>query len=111
MSLKPLEPLFWRFALAIAIAAGGWSLATPVVEAQGGITVNIPEVLAAGPDYATDVIGDAWDMSNGGDVAVDPAQRTGWSSLGFSGGRLDGITAAVGGTVNGSNVSILQRAY
>jgi hypothetical protein len=64
-----------------------------------------------GPDFATDVIGDPWDMSNVEDVAIDPAQRTGWTGFGFSGGRVGGTTAAVDGAVNGTNLYLLQRAY
>jgi hypothetical protein len=104
---------FLRAAAAIAIAASAGVLMMPRVEAQSGVSINFPSVLAAGPDFATDVIGDAWDMSNAEDIAIDPAQKTGWTGLGFAGGRLAGTTAPVpvNGATNGSNIALLERAY
>ncbi len=71
--------------------------------AQGGITVTAPAAnarLAAGPDYATDVLGDPWDMANAADISPDPQELTGWSNFGFTqqgevGGTLTKVPASL----------------
>jgi hypothetical protein len=59
--------------------------------AQSGVTVTFPTLVAAGPDYATDVYGDPWDMNSLTDISPDPDQRRNWSNLAASGGILTGI--------------------
>jgi hypothetical protein len=51
--------------------------------AQGTITVGFPTRLAAAPDYATDVLGDPWDMCNPEDMSLRPDERVGFSSFSF----------------------------
>src|SRR4051812_34538381 len=88
-------------------------LLSPVV-AQAQVTITSPaanQVLPAGPDFATDVIGDPWDMSNTADIAVDPAQKKGWTNFGFSSGRVGGTLTLVNGAANGSHINFLERAY
>jgi hypothetical protein len=78
---------------------------------MGPIVITAPSanaVFAAGPDYATDVLGDPWDMRNQQDVALDPAQMVGWNNtLTPANGLLTGVT---NGTA-GSFVTFLQRAW
>jgi hypothetical protein len=88
-------------------------MVSPRVQAQGGgVTITSPAanaILAAGPDYATDVLGDPWDMSNPEDIAIDPAQKPAWSNLSVNSngnGLLAGTSASIG-----TNVALLQRAY
>src|SRR5262249_28713776 len=105
-----------RGAAALATVAGVWvaTASRPVtVTAQGGITITAPgvnSVFAAGPDFATEVLGDPWDFSNQEDIAIDPAQKTGWSSLTVNNGGnglLSGVTTATAG----ANVAFLQRPW
>ena len=81
------------------------------VAATGPVAITAPApnaVFAAGPDYATDVLGDPWDMRNQEDIALDPAQKTGWSNaLTPANGLLTGVTDGT----SGANVSLLQRAW
>jgi hypothetical protein len=103
-----------RMGVALLAVAGYWSIPGRGLDAQAGVSITSPAanaVLAAGPDYATDVLGDPWDMSNVEDITVDPAQKRGWSTLGFAAGRVGGTLAAVNGAVNGSHVGLLERAY
>jgi hypothetical protein len=104
-------------AQASSVAAGVcalWLLFEPAVTAQSQVSIVVPAantVLPAGPDFATDVLGDPWDMSNGEDISKDPEQRRGWSNFGFSGGRVGGTTEYVFGNQAGSSLTILERAY
>jgi hypothetical protein len=83
---------FIRSAVAILLTVNG--------VANGAITITSPAnnaKLAAGPDYATDVLGDPWDMSNPEDIGIYPDERNGWATFGFPGnGTLGGKTATVG---------------
>src|SRR4029450_3113296 len=98
-----------RTAAALAAIAGVWvaTASRPITgTAQSGITITSPAantVLASGPDYATEVVGDPWDFSNAEDITMDPDLKTGWSSLAVSNGVLTG-TAAVSST----NVFLVQ---
>jgi hypothetical protein len=99
-------------AFACAAIAGLWVMVSPRVQAQGGVTITSPAanaILAAGPDYATDVLGDPWDMSNPEDIALDPAQNAAWNSLSVNAGG-NGLLAGTSAS-NGTNVGLLQRAY
>jgi hypothetical protein len=93
-------------AMTIAVASMG-----PAPEAQsGGVTITFPTRLAAGPDYATDVIHDAWDMSNPEDVGQDPSETAGWSNFSVANGVAGGTTALTGGAVD-SAVGLLYRGH
>jgi hypothetical protein len=99
-------------AVLLAHAAVVFLLSPVVAQAQVAITSPAAnQVLPAGPDFATDVIGDPWDMSNTADIAVDPAQKKGWTNFGFSSGRVGGTLALVNGAANGSHINFLERAY
>jgi hypothetical protein len=103
-----------RFLCLLALLCGFWIALAPDVTAQGGITITSPAanaLLRAGPDFASDIIGDAWDFSNAEDINPDPAQRRGWSSFGIANGRIGGILGFVDGAPNGSHISFLERAY
>jgi hypothetical protein len=78
-------------------------------QAQGTISVVFPTRLAAGPDYATEVLGDPWDMCNAEDMSLRPDERIGFSSFSFLTGpcRAGGTTMAVNGT-NDSSVMMLS---
>jgi len=75
--------------------------------AQGTISVVFPAKLAAGPDYATEVLGDPWDMCNPEDMSLRPDERIGFSSFSFLTGpcRAGGTTMAVNG---GSDSSVMM---
>src|SRR5947207_11244037 len=77
--------------------------------AQGTISVVFPARLAAAPDYATEVLGDPWDMCNPEDMSLRPDERVGFSSFDFLPGRCraGGTTMAVNGT-NDSSVMMLS---
>ena len=86
---------FGRTIFVIAGISGIWLLGQPEVIAQSSISIVSPApntVLTAGPDFATDVLGDAWDMNNVEDISKDPEQRRGWTNFGFSNGRVGGTT-------------------
>ena len=103
-----------RALAALAVAAALWTLNSNPVSAQGGLTISSPAagaILAAGPDYATDVLGDPWDMSNVEDVARDPAQVVGWTNFSVANGVAGGTTALVNGASNATTITFLQRAY
>ena len=82
-------------------------------------TLSLPsgQLYRPGPDFASDVLQDAWDFSNPEDVALDPDQMLGWASPApevvrtagtgvsfISAGRLRGVPAV------DSNVTLLYRA-
>ena len=91
--------------------------------AQSGVTVtfdNAPSgnVFNAGGDYATDVLGDPWDMANMEDISIDPAQRQFWScSTGTScvdliNDSANGASTAIGGTWNGAEgLTLLYQGH
>lgn len=111
---RPLWSHFGRFVGALTLVAGFWIASTPRVTAQSGITISSPAanaLLRAGPDFASDILGDAWDMSNAADISLDPMQRRGWTSFGFNAGRVGGTLTTVDGAVNGSHITFLERAY
>jgi hypothetical protein len=94
---------------ALAFGVGLVCLMSPMQsgsQAQGTISVVFPTRLAAGPDYATEVLGDPWDMCNREDVSLRPDQIVGFSSFSF----LTDPCRAVGTTmaVNGGNDSSLM---
>ena len=75
--------------------AGAMTWFGSIPTAQGGISVTFPVRVAAGPDYATEVLGDPWDMCNWQDISPDPAQLVGWSTFNFYAGpcRAGGTTS------------------
>jgi hypothetical protein len=93
--------LFRSFVFTLCLSTAG------VAGAQ--VTITSPAAgqrLPAGPDYATDVLADPWDMSNVQDMSPDPNERGGFSSLAFSGGRLNG-------TISGADAGLafLYRGF
>lgn len=103
-----------RLCCLAALLCGFWFALDPDVTAQGGITITSPSpnaLLRAGPDFASDIIGDAWDFSNAEDQNLDPMQRRGWTSFGVANGRIGGTLTTVDGSANGSHISFLERAY
>jgi len=87
MSAKTRAPLVLACLLAFPGVAG----------AQVAIVSPSPGArLPAAPDYATDVLGDPWDMSNREDYSLfEPGENAGFSTLGLDGqGRLMGTPAS-----------------
>jgi hypothetical protein len=96
----PLQRLS-AVALVLAFAA----VMSPPSRAQGGtISVTFPTRLAAAPDYATEVLGDPWDMCNAQDISPDPDQLVGFSSFTFQTNACSagGTTMAVNGDADSS---------
>jgi hypothetical protein len=90
---------FGAVLLAFLVSGTGVTL-----RAQGTISVTIPARLAAGPDYATEVLGDPWDMCNPQDISPSPDERIGFSSFSFLTApcRIGGTTTAVNGGADSS---------
>jgi len=107
------HPTAWtRLIVAVACAAALRAVFfSDPITAQGGITITSPAsgaILAAGPDYATEVLGDAWDFSHATDISQDPEQHRNWSSgPTVSGGLVSGVTAAASGD---NSLGIVTRA-
>ncbi len=80
----------------IAMIVGGLLFFT--LPAHATLTVTAPPagstIVASGDDYATQVLGNAWDMSDSADVDIDDS--VGYSSLTVGGGLLNGTIAASG---------------
>ena len=72
------------------------------------VSVGFPTRLAAGPDYATDVIGDPWDMCNREDMSLRPDEILAWRASASSTApcRMGGTTMAVNGA-NDSSVMMM----
>jgi hypothetical protein len=79
-------------------------------QAQAGVTITFPSVVAAGPDFATEVLNNPWDMCDVLDLSQNPDQRIGFSSFNFLTApcRAGGTTALVNGVVD-SSVTVLDR--
>ena len=97
-------------ALALVLAFTG--VMGPPARAQGTISVKFPARLAAGPDYATEVMGDPWDMCNAQDISPDPDQLVGFSSFSFHSNpcRAGGTTMPVNGVAD-SYVQMLSPGF
>jgi len=82
-------------------------------QAQGTISVVFPTRLAAAPDYATEVLGDPWDMCNLDDMSLRPDERVGFSSFSFGTGQCiaGGTTMAVNGTNDSSLMMLSPGLY
>jgi hypothetical protein len=80
--------------------------------AQGTISVVFPTRLAAGPDYATEVLGDPWDMCNP-DATLSPDEIVGFSSFSFLQApcRAGGTTMAVNGNSDSSFLMLTPGLY
>jgi hypothetical protein len=102
-----------QFSLAVTCACVvGVSFGTTPL-AQASISVTFPDKVAAAPDYATEVLGDAWDMCNLEDISRDPGQRPGFSSFTFQTGpcRAGGTTMPVNGVVDSSIMILPPGLY
>ena len=88
-------------ALAAVVIAAAWHV---TASGQGALTITFAPVIAAGPDYATDVLRDPWDMSNIEDVSPDPGEVAGFTNFSVSNGLAGGRTA-----INDAGVMFLSR--
>jgi len=88
----------------LALAAVLAGMMSSSSRAQGAISVTFATRLAAAPDFATEVLGDPWDMCNPQDLSPDPAQLIGFSSFSFQSGpcRAGGTTMPVNGVADSS---------
>ena len=93
----------WGAVAAVVIAAA-WHV---TASGQSTITVTFPSVIAAGPDFATDVLRDPWDMNNIEDVSPDPGEIAGFTnfSVNSAGNGLAGGRTAI----NDAGVMFLSR--
>jgi len=101
---------------AMAVGVGLVCVMSPIrsnPSAQGTISVVFPTRLAAGPDYATEVLGDPWDMCNPEDVTLRPDEIVGFSSFSFLTGpcRAGGTTMAVNGGNDSSMMMLSSGIY
>ena len=80
-------------------------LATLSIRAQSGATITFPGLLPAGPDFATDVLGDPWDLSNPEDLSPDATETAHWISPTVSGGLFTGTTTS------DSGIGLLHRGF
>jgi hypothetical protein len=81
--------------------------------AQGTISVVFPARLAAAPDYATEVLGDPWDMCNPDDMTLSPDEIVGFSSFNFLQApcRAGGTTTAVNGIADSNFLMLTPGLY
>ena len=94
---------------ALIVGAVTWN-----TQAQASITFHTinSATWPAGPDYATDVLGDPWDFCNEQDVAPDPLEIVGWSNFQVNTSTTCGAgQGTAGGTVTSTDVqfSLLFR--
>lgn len=79
-------------------------------DAQSPVITSHPGILPAGPDFATDALGDPWDFSNPEDLSPFPDEFPGWTISGsearrtgraafLSGGAFVGRTTTGGGNL------------
>ena len=85
---RPVHDIPRHFGIVLVAILVSWT--GLALRAQGTISVTIPTRLAAGPDYATEVLGDPWDMCNPEDISPDPDERIGFSSFSFLTGPVQG---------------------
>ena len=78
------------------------------------LTITSPTAgqrLTAGPDYATDVLGDPWDMNNNEDVSPYPDERAGWGSdYAIANGKAGGTLVPNAGAAD-TQLVFLYRGY
>jgi hypothetical protein len=102
---------------AITIIGIVWSAISLSLTAQSGVTITAPASgvkLPAGPDYATDVLGDPWDMNNAEDISPypDETSRAGWGSdFAVSGGRVGGTTVLNSKGKKDTSLAFLNRGF
>ncbi|OFW22600.1 MAG: hypothetical protein A3G21_24605 [Acidobacteria bacterium RIFCSPLOWO2_12_FULL_66_21] len=82
--------------------------ATTVTQAAPPVVITFPSRLQAGPDFATDVMHDAWDMANAEDISPNAGATVGWTDFAVSGGLAGGTTTPVG-SANNSTIEMLYR--
>ena len=113
----PMTKTIKAFQYIAVVGAMTGGLAVVALRAQiSSPLITMAARLAAGPDYATDVLGDAWNMCNPDDISVDPDELKGWGDFAFypaAAGRpcLAGGTTAKNGTANDTNLSLLYRGF
>jgi hypothetical protein len=96
----------------VSLLVGIVALAAARPQAQG-ISVTFPARVAAAPDFATEVLGDPWDMCSAQDISPDPDQLVGFSSFTFLTGpcRAGGTTMAVNGSIDSYVVMLNQGIW
>ena len=107
MNLK--SPLFLTFLAVASLMFSHTAFAATLTITSPAIGVRLP----AGPDYATEVLGDPWDMANPEDISIDPDDRSGWgANFGFPGdGTVGGTTAPLSGGSVDTTIMFLNRGY
>ncbi len=99
-----------RILITLSVALGLVWLAGPHPQAISGITFGHHNGVPwpAGPDFASDVLGDAWDFNNLDDVDRDPQTTQGWSTF-----SVDTASGVAGGTSSTSytTMGILYSGY
>ena len=86
-----------RAVFAVAVIAAAWHV---TASGKSGLTITFPDRIVAGPDFATDVLKDAWDFSNAEDVGLDPGETANWSNFSVAGGVAGGTAATDDATLS-----------
>ena len=94
----------------LAVIATAFLISGP---AAFGLTITSPANdahLPAGPDYATDVLGDPWDMSNPEDIGLDPSETVGWTNFSVNSPSHPGLAGGTTSTYD-TQLSLLFRGF
>src|SRR4051812_29022828 len=110
---KTVQPLAGLIAGVVILSGIGVK-----IRAQGSVTVTFGNfgsgAWPAGPDYATDVLGDPWDFCNIDDISPDPNEVGGWTNFSLNSAAhpcmAGGTTTQINGT-NDSSISMLFRGF
>ena len=101
---KPLQVLLVGGAIVGALVVGLGA------QQSSALVVGVAPWLAAGPDYATDVLGDPWNMCDAADISPLPDERIGWAA---DFGLASSGPCKIGGTTTATpaQLSFLYRGF
>src|SRR3972149_4533678 len=74
------------------------------------LTLTFPSRLAAGPDFATDVLKDPWDFSNAEDVGFEPSETINWSNFSVNSLAHPGLAGGTTTTAD-AQLSLLYSGF
>jgi hypothetical protein len=99
-----------RVAATVALVTAGVFATYWKTAAQASINFEIvnSSTWPAGPDFASDVLGDPWDFCNVDDVAPDPLEVVGWTSFQTHSSCSDGAIGEAGGNIASVSPEVAQ---